>query len=385
MRSPSAAASSRAASACPATTPLTIPTRPTASFRTARSTPTVGQQNIYQPNIPTALEDPVQSAGPRRLYENNHQPALILQDRIHLPAHIDLLAGGRFVSLRDNNYSANATDPTDYPLPAITDKNIWLPSFAASIAPVKNLLVYANYNVMLSLGTQAPWWVYNANQFLAPYFTRQAEIGAKYEPGQRILLTGALFHMRAPFFYPKAIQTPDSFCTEEELENPDASSNLCFESEGRETHDGIELNAQGRASHWLQLTASAAAMRAISDNTGTPTFDNKQVINTPHVRTAVFADLLVPHARGLHLLPGWSYTARKEATRDDTVSVPGYNLFNLGARYSPGGEQGHVTLRLYADNIADKRYWKDTGASLGDTFIHLGAPTTVRLSAHYTF
>ena len=95
--------------------------------------------------------------------------------------------------------------------------------------------------------------------------------------------------------------------------------------------------------------------------------------------------LLVPHARGLHLMPGWSYTGRKAATRDDAVSVAGYNLFNLGARYTPGGEQGHMTLRLYADNIADKRYWKDTGASYGDTFIHLGAPTTVRLSAHYTF
>ena len=36
-----------------------------------------------------------------------------------------------------------------------------------------------------------------------------------------------------------------------------------------------------------------------------------------------------------------------------------------------------MTVRLYADNITDKRYWKDTGASYGDTFIHLGAPTTV--------
>jgi iron complex outermembrane receptor protein len=43
--------------------------------------------------------------------------------------------------------------------------------------------------------------------------------------------------------------------------------------------------------------------------------------------------------RGLHLMPGWSYTGRKEATRDDAVSVPSYNLFNLGARYTPGGEQ----------------------------------------------
>jgi hypothetical protein len=92
-------------------------------------------------------------------------------------------------------------------------------------------------------------------------------------------------------------------------------------------------------------------MRAISDDTGTPAFDNKQVINVPHLHTTVFADLALPHARGLHLMPGWSYTGRKEATRDDAVSVPSYNLFNLGARYTPGGEQGRVTFRLFANNI----------------------------------
>jgi iron complex outermembrane receptor protein len=207
-------------------------------------------------------------------------------------------------------------------------------------------------------------------------------VGAKYQPGQRILLTTALFHMRAPFFYPKVIQAPDNFCTADEFYGP---GDLCFESEGRETHDGIEVNAEGKAASWLRLTASAAAIRALSDDTGTPSFDNKQVLNVPHLRTSTFADIALPHAHGLHLMPGWSYTGRKEATRDDVVAVPGYNLFNLGARYTPGGEQGRVTLRLYADNITDKRYWKDTGASYGDTFIHLGAPTTVRLSAHYTF
>jgi iron complex outermembrane receptor protein len=188
--------------------------------------------------------------------------------------------------------------------------------------------------------------------------------------------------MRAPFFYPKAIQAPDNFCPASVFAGTD---DLCFESEGHETHDGIEMNAEGKALDWLHLTASAAAIRAISDNTGTPTFDNKQVINVPHLRTTIFADVALPHAHGLHLMPGWSYSGRKEATRDDAVSVLGYNLFNLGARYTPGGEEGRVTLRLYADNIGDKRYWKDTGASLGDTFIHLGAPTTVRLSAHYRF
>jgi iron complex outermembrane receptor protein len=348
----------------------------------------IGSENIYQPNalFPGATDsNGVRlQAGPRALWEDSHQSAAVVQDRIHLPGRIQLLAGGRYDSLRDHNYSLSATSPGTPP--TITDKPIWLPQYAVTFNPADSLTFYGNYGVLLSLGPQGPWWVDNANQFLSSFLTRQAEVGAKYEPGQRILLTTALFHMKAPFFYPRAIEAPDSFCTENEnTGGPVAPGDLCFESDGHETHDGVEANAEGKATSWLRLTASAAAIRALSDGTGTAAFDNKQVLNVPHLRTAVFADVALPHARGLHLMPGWSYTGRKEATRDDMVSVPSYNLFNMGARYMPGGEGGHVTLRLFADNITDKRYWKDTGASYGDTFIHLGAPTTVRLSAHYTF
>jgi iron complex outermembrane receptor protein len=337
----------------------------------------VGSENIYQPSIASPIEDPVQSAGPRALYEDDHQSAMVLQDRMRIPGRIQLFAAGRYTSLRDHSYSANATDPAVPPVN--TDKNIWLPQFGASFSPIDHLMLYGNYGVLLSLGPQAPFWTANGSQFLAPYNTRQSEIGAKYEAGQRLLLTAALFHMRAPFFYPKVIAGPDSFCPEG---NP---GDLCFESEGHETHNGIEMNAQGKAASWLQLNASAMAISAKSTETGTLEFDDKQVINVPRWRTALFADVLVKHVRGLHVLPGWSYTSSKEATRDDLVSVRGYNLFNLGARYTPGGENGRMTLRVYADNILDKRYWKDTGASLGDTFVHLGAPATVRFSAHYTF
>jgi iron complex outermembrane receptor protein len=344
----------------------------------------IGQENIYQPIQPfhwATNEDGVtQQAGPRRLWEDHHQTALIAADRVHLPGRIQVVAGGREVWLRDHNYSLSATSPGA--APTNTDRPTWLPQYAVTFTPVTSLMLYGTYTAMLSLGPQAPWWVDNGSEFLSPYFTRQVEVGAKYEPGQRILLSAAFFHMRAPFFYPKVIQAEEGHCTGDTFYGP---GSICFESEGHEAHNGAEFNAEGKAANWLKLNASVAAIRAVSQDTGTPAFDNKQVINVPRVRTALFADVAVPHARGLHVMPGWGYSARKEATRDDAMSVPGFNLFNLGARYAPGGEQGHVTLRLYADNITNKRYWKDTGASLGDTFIHLGAPATVRLSAHYTF
>jgi iron complex outermembrane receptor protein len=342
----------------------------------------LGAENIYQPIQPYPIEtDPVtgtpDQAGPRTLWEDSHQASVVLQDRVHLPGRVQLIAGGRYDSLRDHNYSVTATDPTAPR--TLTDKPVWLPQYAITFNPLANLTLYGNYGVLLSLGPQGPWWADNASQFLSPYNTRQVEAGAKYEPDQRILLAADVFHMRAPFFYPRVIPRPDSFCPSGE------PGDLCFESEGRETHNGVELNAEGKAANWLRLIVSAAAIDATSQDTGTPSYDGKQVINVPHLHTTASADLKLPGVGGLHLLPGWSYTSRKEATRDDAVSVPSYNLFNFGVRYTPGGEQGRVTFRLYANNIVDKHYWSDTGASYGDSFLWLGAPTTVRLSAHYTF
>ena len=365
----------------------------------------VGSDNIYQPiatlpppGDPNSLEYPLEAAGPRRLWEDSHQSSAVIQDRVHIPGRIQLIAGGRYDSLRDHNYSnyascaiaddfdaTTATDPNPC-APTLSNKSLWLPQYAVTFDPVKSLTLYSNYGVLLSLGPQGPFWTDNGSQFLAPFITRQAEVGAKYEPGQRILLTTAFFHMRAPFFYPKVIQAADSFCPiNSATGGPVEPGDLCFEQEGRETHNGVELSAEGKAANWLRLNGSAAAMNAISTGTGTPSFDNKQVINVPHLHTNLFADVTVPGVRGLHVMPGWSYASRKEATRDDAVSVPSVNVFNMGARYTPGGEQGHVTFHLYANNITNKKYWSDTGASYGDTFVWLGAPTTVRLDAHYTF
>jgi iron complex outermembrane receptor protein len=329
----------------------------------------LGVENVYQPNI-SYEPDGLKADDSQQLADFNHQASAILQERAHLPANIVLQAGSRFVRVTDFNYSSART--------------LWLPQYAITYSPLQRLTFYSNYGSLLSLGPQAPWWVDNSALFLTPFMTRQSEIGAKYEHG--VLLSADYFRMRQPFFYPRVIQSADNFCDSNLLYGGDiAPGDLCFESAGHETHDGFEFNAQGKAAGWMQLSASAATIRAISTDTGTPAYDNKQVINVPRFHSSLFADVLVPHARGIHLMPGWSYTSRKQATRDETVSVGGYNLFNLGARYAPGGEAGHLTFHLYADNILNKRYWKDTGASLGDTFIHQGAPTTVRLSAHYNF
>lgn len=329
----------------------------------------LGVENLYQPNVVYTQDDA--QAGPSELSDFNHQGSGIVQDRVRIPGRFSLLAGGRYARVSSFAYEGKT-------------KDLWLPQYAAMWSATDSLTVYGNYGVLLSLGPQAPWWVDNTSAFLEPFYTRQSEVGVKYE--KQILLTASLFRMRQPFFYPRMVQGPDTFCLTNELTGgPVENGDQCFESDGRETHTGVEVNAQGKVTRWMQLTASAAGLRARGGDSQTPAYNDKQVINVPRARATVSADLSVPHMHGLHLLPGWSLTSRKEATRDDAVSVGGYSLFNMGARWSPRGEEGHLTLRLYADNILNKRYWKDTGANYGDMFIHQGAPATVRLAAHYTF
>jgi iron complex outermembrane receptor protein len=325
----------------------------------------VGTDNVYQPL--KQFQPSPNSPGPVTLQEDSHQYAVVIEDRVELPDRITVTAGGQIDTLHDHNYSQ--IDPVTFEqYLAKTNKTLWLPQYSVMYRPLNSLTLYANYGVALSLGLQAPFWALNGSVFLDPFFTRQAEIGAKYEASQRLLLTAAVFRMRAPFFYPKPVD-----------------GGLEFVGEGHETHRGIEFSAQGRVASWLRLTASTAAIAAISDGTGTPAFDNTQVLNQPHFRATLSADLLVPHVPGLGLLPGWGYTGRKAATRDDMVSVGSYNLFSMGVRYTPPGELSCVTFRLYADNIANKRYWKDTGANYGDTYLHVGAPATVRLSTQFRF
>jgi iron complex outermembrane recepter protein len=148
--------------------------------------------------------------------------------------------------------------------------------------PVENLTLYGNYGVLLSLGPQGPWWVDNANQFLAPFFTRQAEIGAKYEPGQRILLTTRSFACAR-----RSLSQGDSGAGQLLPANEFNGVQPAIYALNRGPRDARRhrVNAEGKAANWLRLTASAAAIRAISDDTGTPAFDNKQVINVPHLRT----------------------------------------------------------------------------------------------------
>ena len=220
----------------------------------------LGVENVYQPNISSRLRRILyEQAGPSALADFDHQLSGIVQERAHLPGHV-------VTSSRRPNIAPRVTDFNVH-------RSLELPGCRSMGPPIPrshNLTLYGNYGVLLSLGPQAPWWVDNSSEFLAPFNTRQTEIGAKYEhtnspDGSALSDAPTLLlsqdHLRPRRFLPHR-----------------KSWRSVLRVRGPQTHSGIEFSAQGKAANWIQLSASAAALRANSSETGTPAYDNKQVI-----------------------------------------------------------------------------------------------------------
>jgi iron complex outermembrane receptor protein len=323
----------------------------------------VGTANISQVDPPYFAPSPNQ-AGPSARTLSSWQHSLFALDRMHLGAHWQLLAGGRFVRLHERAYDDAGVLQRDTRL----DKA--LPQAAVMWQPTAPLTAYLSYSEGLSLGGQAPYWTSNGGTTLAPLLSHQIEAGVKYDWSDVLSLTTALYRIRQPYQFAQPDSTAEGFT---------------FAQRGDEVHSGLELDAAGRLSPDLRLTASVNLIRARAQNTGTPSYEGHQIVNVPRLRTAVYLDYRLPFAHDLSLLGGWRYASANPATPDGVTSVPAYNVFDAGLRYGTRWHGHALTWRLNVDNLFDHFYWRDTGSAYGDSYLFPGAPRLARLSLTAAF
>ena len=88
-----------------------------------------------------------------------------------------------------------------------------------------------------------------------------------------------------------------------------------------------------------------------------------------------------PVVNGLTLTANASSVSKQYINADNSLSIPGYTIFDAGARYTTRVASRPVTLRANISNLTDKDYWGlPLTSSLG-----LGAPRTYELSATIDF
>lgn len=297
-------------------------------------------------------------ASVRRL--DSRQYGVFFSDRITLSERWQVVVGAREVRLDERAWAEDAT------LDRHTQRYELLPNAALLYKPQADTTLYLSYAKGLSDGGTAPWFARNAAQILAPTVSRQLELGVKHD-WRGLSLNAALFQIRQAYQYARP-----------------QDGGFTYVQQGQQKNLGLELGASGALTDNLRLQASAAALRARVEGSGTSVYEGHQALNVPNLRLAVQAEYSLP-VPGLALLGGARYSASKYADRTGDVAVGGYTVVDVGGRYRTRVGGYDTTWRLTVDNLLDKRYWRDVGDYLGDAYLFQGAPRTARLSASVDF
>ncbi|RJF96275.1 TonB-dependent siderophore receptor [Noviherbaspirillum saxi] len=314
-----------------------------------------GTSNIFSPVVVPASTI---TTGPIRLRRSGREHSLFVRDVIALSPQFKLHAGVRHTRIERDQYDATGT------LNSAHERGYTLPNLALVFNPQASWTMYGSYAQGLEHGGIAPLLTTNANVALDPSKSYQLELGTKTSLGNGWQMSAALFRIRKP------------------LEYTDAG--FTYVRNGNAEHQGIEWSLQGQATRNLMLGASIAALHTRQQNTGTATLDGKRVTNVPNLKSVVYADYALAAVPGLMLNGSWHYAGSKAFNPDNSVTVPGYHLFNLGARYATRVGGTATTLRFGIDNVTDKFYWRDVTQALGG-YLFPGAPRTFKLSAQFDF
>jgi iron complex outermembrane receptor protein len=321
----------------------------------------VGYSNLWHPLVtPHVAADRV--TGPVFERRSDEESALFAQDIVSLTSQLTLHAGLRRVAIKRSEYVPDID-------PAVrnyihSDDSFLLPSAALVFSPSHDWNVYGAISQGLQHGGLAPMQTTNENQVLAPQRSHQVEIGAKAALDNGINLSAALFQIRQGLEYTDANNT--------------------YVRNGQETHRGLELTAQGRATPALDWSLSLMALNTRQEGTGQASIDGKRVTDVPAFKSTAWVQYAVDAIPGLKLDGTWQYSGKKAFDVENTVFVPDYHVFGAGASYGVKWGATNVTLRARVENLFDKFYWRDVTPELGG-YLLPGAPRTFRASAQFDF
>jgi iron complex outermembrane receptor protein len=323
----------------------------------------LGTANINAPRVfaaPAALPRNI------NLYHSSivNQQGFNLGDFITLPAHflVRLAASQDWIGV--DNYSSATVRSGG------SNKNGVSPSVSILYKPLDNMTVYGTYASSLQQGDTAPAGAVNANQALAPYRSKEWEIGYKAQV-HTIALTTALFRIERPFA------------------NTDA--NNVFRITGDQVNYGAEISAQGTLFHRLLIDGGFTALNLRLNNTGITATNNKLFVGTPPYKSNLLSEYRLPFIDGLTVTGDWQYIGRRPQDDENLHFTEGYNTFDFGLRYSHRVLSKQTTWRVAADNITDTHYYSTlapgdiTGTNASSNTAHLGEPRTVAASMQIAF
>jgi|HubBroStandDraft_5_1064220.scaffolds.fasta_scaffold09502_4 iron complex outermembrane receptor protein len=314
----------------------------------------LGTANVYDPVI---FAEP--AAGPPNVFLNYdssdvYQQGFNINDLLKFTDQWSARFGASQDWFHTNNFNNKSVRTTQY-----VDHGV-SPTGSIIFKPATNMTTYFTYASALQAGDLAPGTAKNSGEGLAPYRSKEYELGYKASLSG-IDLTAALFRIERPFA------------------NLDPVSNI-FGISGQQVNRGLELSAIGEVIDGLTLYGGVQLLNARLEHTPLATTNDKIYVGAPKVKGNMLFEYKIPGLAGLVATLDYQFSGTRAANDTNSYFAPGYNLFDLGARYTSNIWSKPVTWRLSVDNVTDRHYWSTiapsnlTGANTGNLLAHFGSP-----------
>ena len=296
---------------------------------------------------------------------DTYQQGLNISDSVFFNDYWGLRAGVSQDWFHVNNFKNTGARTTEYANHGVS------PTGSILFKPAGNMTTYFTYASSLQAGDLAPTGTVNQGESLAPYRSKEYELGYKATLG-KIAVTAAVFRIERPF---ANIFKPTN----------------TFDISGEQINKGLELSAVGEIAAGLTLYGGVQLLNARLEDTPLLTTNDRIYVGAPKVKGNMLFEYKIPSLEGLVATVDYQFSGPRAANDTNSFFVAGYNLFDLGARYNSSILGTSVTWRLAVDNIADRRYWSTvapsnlTGANTGSLVAHFGSPRTVLASASVDF
>ncbi|MDZ5633248.1 TonB-dependent receptor [Janthinobacterium sp. GMG1] len=241
------------------------------------------------------------------------------------------------------------------------DEGATTPAVALLVKASKTISLYGNYIEGLSQGATAPLTAANSGEVFAPYKSKQAELGVKVDLGE-FAHTLSLYEIKRPSSY------------------VDPVSNL-FSFGGEQRNRGVDWGFFGSPLRDVRLMGGVAYVDPVLSKTVGGSNQGKQATGVPKLQAKLGVEWDTPAIPGVTLTANATAASKQYINADNSMSVPGRTVFDLGARYATQAAGRPLTVRASVTNVGNRAYWAlPQWTSLG-----LGAPRTFMLSVTMDF
>jgi iron complex outermembrane receptor protein len=249
------------------------------------------------------------------------------------------------------------------------------PAASLLFKPRPEITTYLTYADSLQQGDFAPTGTANAGESLAPYRSKQWEIGYKQQlqafAGSRLNLGAALFRIERPFAM------------------TDSSDNR-YKELGEQVNRGLELTAAGDATRNLSFFGGLTYLDPKLLDSGSAATSDKQILGLARFVANTFWEYHLSSVPGLFLNLNLNHVSRRPGNNTNSTWVSGYTVADIGARYVHKLLGKTATWRLNVNNVSDERYWANITPSgqngysgAGNGTGTLGAPRTLMASLQF--